>query len=361
MQQAVYEIRVNLEHYRHLLEEEKQATQNTTGAAEELAQVRLELFTALDHYAEVYQIDLYQHPGIETELLEILTKDVALYREYLEECRQKDQADKVMEEQRHLLDDYLKRFPIEATLSVAEGLKCVQTNRQRYGQLQEEISNQKKELRKFRRETQVEKNTVSVEELQVQQEKLDQEIREINRGITQDNETLLQLTEELDQIEDAEMRRDVLTEEKTDCLKKVDLLIKTEEFLQMAREQFLSSYMKPLRQGLDRYMSLLDDRYFDVTAAMDLDITMDLSIQIHSHGTTQSGEYLSRGYQDLAALCARFALVDVLYRKEQPVIILDDPLTNLDGDKVSRGLQLLQKISENRQIIYFTCHDSRMP
>ena len=60
-------------------------------------------------------------------------------------------------------------------------------------------------------------------------------------------------------------------------------------------------------------------------------------------------------------LCARFALVDVLYRKEQPVILLDDPFTNLDEDKIDRALRLLTEIARERQIIYFTCHESRMP
>ena len=164
----------------------------------------------------------------------------------------------------------------------------------------------------------------------------------------------------MDSIEDAENRREVLLEKRLEYERKVELLTKTEEFLQIAKEQFLSKYMMPLRKGMDHYMTLLDEGYKGESSNMDFDITMDLSVQVIYSGATHSSDYLSRGYQDLVALCARFALVDVLYQKEQPMIILDDPFINLDEDKTKRGLALLQEIAKERQIIYFTCHESRM-
>ena len=64
-------------------------------------------------------------------------------------------------------------------------------------------------------------------------------------------------------------------------------------------------------------MAILDDKYKDSVKDMDFDITMDLSVQVLSQGSTHSSDYLSHGYRDLVGLCARFALVDVLYHKEQ--------------------------------------------
>ena len=52
---------------------------------------------------------------------------------------------------------------------------------------------------------------------------------------------------------------------------------------------------------------------------------------------------------------------DVLYQKEQPVLILDDPFTNLDPEKIRQALDLLREIAGKRQVLYFTCHESRMP
>lgn len=360
MQQMVYEIRVNLERYLRLQEEEQQATANTTDVVEEMADVRMELYTALDHYADVYQMDLY-HEGCEMDLLEHLKRDMESYDSYQFSKKQYDLLQITMEEQGKLLGEYLDRFPIEKSLSAADGLKLVRSHMQRYGQLQEEIEKLQKEIRQFADSSQVEEAALSVEQLQEKQHQLDEEIRQIHKGITQDNESLLQLVDELDAIEDAENRRDVLLEERAECERKVELLTKTEEFLKLAREQFLSTYMRPLRQGMEHYMTMLDGKYQGAASEMDFDITMDLSVQVRSNGATHSSEYLSHGYQDLVGLCARFALVDVLYRKEQPVILLDDPFTNLDEDKIDRALRLLTEIARERQIIYFTCHESRMP
>lgn len=360
MQQMVYEIRVNLEKYRHLQEEEEKATEHSTEAVEELSDIRMELYTLLGHYADVYGMDLY-HEGCEAILLDHLHKDASAYEEYVNNRKQQEVLQLTMDKQKQLLDNYLIRFPLEESLQPSECLKVIQGNLKRYGQLQEEMERSRKEMEEFLRNNEGKEESVSVEVLQEQQEKLDEEIKEMNQGITQDRETLLQLSEEMDAIEEAENRRDVLMEERAECEKKVELLEKTEEFLQMAREQFLSTYMKPLRKGMDHYMTLLDEKYKGGADDMEFDITMDLAVQVRSRGVTHSSEYLSKGYQDLVALCARFALVDVLYRKEQPMIILDDPFTNLDEDKIVRGLELLKTIAKERQIIYFTCHDSRMP
>lgn len=360
MQQMVYEIRVNLERYRYLLEEEAKATAQTTDAVGELADVRMELYTLLNSYAEVYGMDLYRE-SCELQLLEQLHTDIAAYEEYGRSCEQRKELENKMKGQQHLLQGYLERFPLPQNQSEADSLNLIQGNLQRYYHLQEEVTKLSEEIEKFRMENQMQEDGISVEELQKQQDALDEEIVNENKGITQDKEALQEKMDEMDAIEDAESRRDVLLEERAECEKKVELLTKTEEFLKQAKEQFLSVYMQPLRSGMERYLALLDEKYRRDAADMEFDITIDLSVQVHYRGATHSSEYLSRGYQDLVALCARFALIDVLYRKEQPVIILDDPFTNFDGDKIAAGLDLLKEIAKERQMIYFTCHESRMP
>ena len=55
----------------------------------------------------------------------------------------------------------------------------------------------------------------------------------------------------------------------------------------------------------------------------------------------------------------RLSLIDSLFEKEKPFIILDDPFVNLDESKIKNATDLLKNISKDYQIIYFICHDSR--
>ncbi len=357
MQKMVYEIRVNFDLYLRLKEEEQQATESTTGVVEEMADVRMELYTALDSYANVYEMDLY-HEGCEAELLHQLKKDVESYGEYSVNKTQMELLCITMNKQEELLQEYCDRY-VESSGNVSDKLKLIRSNLENYQRVSESAKKLQEEMKEFADSNQVPEDVVSVEELQKKQEQIDEEIQTLHKGITQDRETILSLGDELDAIEEAENRRDVLLEKRADSERKVELLTKTEEFLQMAKEQFLSRYMSPLRQGMGRYLKLLDEKYEEDVANLDYDITMDLSVRVMSNGSTHSSEYLSHGYQDLVALCARFALVDVLYQKERPMIVLDDPFTNLDEEKTTRALALLQEIAKDSQIIYFTCHKSR--
>ena len=62
---------------------------------------------------------------------------------------------------------------------------------------------------------------------------------------------------------------------------------------------------------------------------------------------------------EFAGICTRLALVEAMYEGEKPFLILDDPFVNLDEEKVTKGRELLNKLSETYQILYFTCHESR--
>ena len=72
-------------------------------------------------------------------------------------------------------------------------------------------------------------------------------------------------------------------------------------------------------------------------------------------------ESFSRGYKDLMDVCLHIALADALFRDEKTFIILDDPFANLDERKLKKALDMLERLSRERQIIYFICHDSRRP
>ena len=50
-------------------------------------------------------------------------------------------------------------------------------------------------------------------------------------------------------------------------------------------------------------------------------------------------------------------IINFIITEIKPFVIFDDPFTNLDQEKTKGGLELLHKIAEEYQVIYYTCHD----
>ena len=70
--------------------------------------------------------------------------------------------------------------------------------------------------------------------------------------------------------------------------------------------------------------------------------------------------FYSKGYKQVIAICLRLSLIECLFKDEKPFLLLDDPFVDLDNKKLDTAKKLLNQISENNQVIYLTCHDSRM-
>ncbi len=120
----------------------------------------------------------------------------------------------------------------------------------------------------------------------------------------------------------------------------------------MAREQFSARYLGELQSGLEHYLGLLIP---EQEASLSLDVALHLKVR--EAGALRSLETQSIGRQDLFYFAERLAILDVLYKKEQPPLLLDDPFVNLDAGKQQRAMDILEQLSQKRQVIYFTCHD----
>ena len=132
------------------------------------------------------------------------------------------------------------------------------------------------------------------------------------------------------------------------------ILSKTKEFLAQANDHIIGKYRAPMEESFKKYLSLID-KDKDYGGIIDV----DLNLTIKDGERTYDPVYYSEGYRNLFEICKRFAFIDVLFTGEKPFIVLDDPFSNLDDEKVKAGIDLLNKISSEYQIIYFICHNAR--
>ena len=134
----------------------------------------------------------------------------------------------------------------------------------------------------------------------------------------------------------------------------LNVLNLTAKFLKTADENLKIRYRAPLQTSLNKYYKLISD----VDKSVQIDV--DLNVTIEETGGQRVTDYYSKGYQNLFEICKRFALTDVLFTGEKPFIILDDPFYNLDDKKVEKAIELIKALSNEYQIIYLVCHESRV-
>lgn len=127
----------------------------------------------------------------------------------------------------------------------------------------------------------------------------------------------------------------------------------TRDIIVAVDRKMKEEYALPMNKSFLSYAELLEDK---LTGAR---LDEKFSLSYDENGTLHRFSQLSSGERALVSLCMRLSLIDNIYKSERPFLLLDDPFAELDAEHFERASGLLLKVSENMQIIYFTCHESR--
>ena len=109
-----------------------------------------------------------------------------------------------------------------------------------------------------------------------------------------------------------------------------------------------------MKDSVDKYVNLF------LKNNNDYNIDVNFKFKFITNQGLKGLDLYSRGYQTIIALCMRLALIDCLYPTEKPFVIFDDPFVNFDDEKLELSKRLMVEIAEHYQIVYFTCHESRV-
>lgn len=141
----------------------------------------------------------------------------------------------------------------------------------------------------------------------------------------------------------------------TDLKTRYARLTAAHDLLAQAQENLVRRYVDPVKEAFVQYADALSS-----FLGKSVSIDPQFNLFYEEAGAMHSYRHLSDGEKTVAALCFRMALADNLYDgKEQPPLILDDPLVHLDEENLARAVALLREVSEKRQILCLTCHPSR--
>lgn len=187
------------------------------------------------------------------------------------------------------------------------------------------------------------------------------ELAEILSGL-KNNENRLsallsRLSAETEQIPDREEELSRLETALVEQKERYRLLVKARDYLKQAHDDLTTRYLPTTRQNFANYLTLLCGK--DVPKA---ELAADFTVTVLDEGLSRKMESYSRGWRDLLQFCVRLSLIDALYAdgNETPFLLLDDPFTNLDEERLAAAKALLKKLAESRQILYLVCHGDRV-
>ncbi len=358
MQQMISDIQVKAEKYDKLLADEKEAVESGGNALEQLSEEEMSLYNELNHYQNVYGVqDLYS-TNAEIELIQRIKEDNKLYKRYSEDDKERSEIIKEREADMKKITAFLNTFPNVQGDNINQKVTYITTEARKYEELSEKVSKHKEVIDKFLEENEEYESEYTVEELQEKETKVEENIKSLELEIKDTLRVINEVSERIEFCENCSSEIEDLKEELEEYNNKVSYLKKTKKYLTEAKNDFLSTYMRPMQQGMQSYLKMIDPKG-DVVEADAFRIDTNLNVAIRVGASTKEMTYLSEGYRDLAAFCSRLALVDIMYDKQQPILIVDDPFTNYDEDKIEMALKLMEQLSDDRQILYFTCHKSR--
>lgn len=161
------------------------------------------------------------------------------------------------------------------------------------------------------------------------------------------------LSDKVEQINEYEDKIESAKAELCEMTEQLEVYKNAAELLEKAKSALSGKYLKPMTDGFKKYSEILNIPIDGFMIDEKLDITLE------TVGAGRVRESFSLGTRDMIDIAMRLSLGEALFGGRPPVLILDDPFVNLDDVRVKEALCLLEKLSENRQIVYLTCHSSR--
>lgn len=269
-----------------------------------------------------------------------------------------EEIEKYVEVAQKEIKDFLSQFNYPSMLlNNEEKLNLLKNAKENSIKDRKTIKEIVKKLEEFKKENDSASENVEnidITELQEKEKEIQEEI-----DAHRDNKTKLihridQIKSELSSLDDYESLLDQLKEQKQIFSTELKMLEHAKNFLDKANDNLSAKYLSPLKNSLNNYLKLILDNNYQ-----EYNMDTELNVSFEKFGKSRELEYLSKGYQGVVDLCIRFALIDSLFEKERPFIILDDPFVNMDAPKIEKALALLKEISKKYQIIYLVCHKSR--
>lgn len=224
--------------------------------------------------------------------------------------------------------------------------------------IQESIRRQRQDLSE--REKEYGKDTqeipASAEILRQQESALSQRLELLRTQQTDLLRLWGRTTEQTQKIPALEDELSHLSAELVSAEQNLTVLRRTAQLLTESKEALSTRYLGGMQAHFEHFIGLAQG---DVPS--DAKIDTSFTVSVREGGKSRELESFSRGTRDLLQFSARLALTKSMFENgEKPFLLLDDPFVNLDEKRFAQVRDLLDRLSEEFQILYLVCHADRL-
>lgn len=183
---------------------------------------------------------------------------------------------------------------------------------------------------------------------------IDREIIDIKSEIAFLDRQIAKLEAETEIIEEKQIDLEQTEAALEEYKEQLFVLDEAQNMLATAENNLKNKYSNPIKENFGKYAEIIEKSIGEKFVLDD-----DYNVYFEAAGQRQSYKHLSHGQRSMLAFCFRMALIDSIYPKEKPFVILDDPFMSLDKDNMAKMSSVVKAVAKDRQIIYFCCHESR--
>lgn len=297
----------------------------------------------------------YHYKGNDyANLLMNLSSDAKKHLSYVQKEKQIEEQRKELENKIHEEGEKIKELAQKYNMGDPNSyLNQLPIDRNALQNKEKELTKQKEDLALFKEKEHLTERPSSLEGID-----LNTLSKELEKAIN-DRQTLSsQIEEDERNISSLEDEVSSLSEEKDNLakLKKdYEIVSKTLKALTDAEESLKRRYISPVENQFKKYSQSLENALGE-----EIEMDTDFNVSFIRDGKRSGAEYLSSGEMTLCALAYRLAITDNIFEgKEKPFLILDDIFADLDETHIHMAKKFMESLSQNEQILYFTCHSSR--
>lgn len=297
----------------------------------------------------------YHYKGNDyANLLMNLSSDTKKYLSYVQKEKQIEEQRKELENKIHEEGEKIKELVQKYNMGDPNSyLNQLPIDRNALQNKEKELRKQKEDLALFKEKEHLTERPSSLEGID-----LNTLSKELEKVIN-DRQTLSsQIEEDERNISSLEDEVSSLPEEKDDLIKlkkDYEIVSKTLKALTDAEESLKRRYISPVENQFKKYSQSLENALGE-----EIEMDTDFNVSFIRDGKRSGAEYLSSGEMTLCALAYRLAITDNIFEgKEKPFLILDDIFADLDETHIHMAKKFMESLSQNEQILYFTCHSSR--